>query len=158
MLVTTYRSDQVFLPVLENAVKAQKLRSTLGVFEKSKFLFNLPGQLMESINAVSADYYGVEVCLYQGKYDQALRDYRKGTFINTSKSGQLLPGLPANTREQTEQQKRIFDKVWKSVEELMDDMRVKLDTHLKDSTRSVEDQEKTIEWVASCETGRSANS
>ena len=85
------------------------------------------------------------VCLYQGKYDQALRDYRKGTFINTSKSGQLLPGLPANTREQTEQQKRIFDKVWKSVEELMDDMRVKLDTHLKDPTRSVEDQEKTIE-------------
>ena len=42
----------MFLPVLENAVKAQKLRSTLGVFEKSKFLFNLPGQLMESINAV----------------------------------------------------------------------------------------------------------
>ena len=50
--VTAHRADQVFLPVLENAVKAQKLRSTLGVFEKSKFLFNLPGQLMESINAV----------------------------------------------------------------------------------------------------------
>lgn len=52
-LVAGHRADQVFLPVLENAVKAQKLRSTLGVFEKSKFLFNLPGQLMESINAVS---------------------------------------------------------------------------------------------------------
>lgn len=52
-VVTGHRADQVFLPVLENAVKAQKLRSTLGVFERSKFLFNLPGQLMESINAVS---------------------------------------------------------------------------------------------------------
>jgi exocyst complex component 2 len=50
--VTGHRADQVFLPVLENAVKAQKLRSTLGVFEKSKFLFNLPGQLMDSIAAV----------------------------------------------------------------------------------------------------------
>lgn len=51
--VAGHRADQVFLPVLENAVKAQKLRSTMGVFEKSKFLFNLPGQLMDSINAVS---------------------------------------------------------------------------------------------------------
>src|SRR5690349_20788929 len=51
-VVATHRADQVFLPVLENAVKAQKLRSTLGVFERSKFLFNLPGQLMDSINAV----------------------------------------------------------------------------------------------------------
>ena len=51
--VAAHRSDQVFLPVLENAVKAQKLRSTLGIFEKSKFLFNLPGQLLESINQVS---------------------------------------------------------------------------------------------------------
>ncbi|RYF49156.1 MAG: hypothetical protein EOO39_45960 [Cytophagaceae bacterium] len=53
MAVAGHRADQVFLPVLENAVKAQKLRSTLGVFEKSKFLFNLPGQLMDSINVVS---------------------------------------------------------------------------------------------------------
>jgi hypothetical protein len=52
-VVAGHRADQVFLPVLENAVKAQKLRSTLGVFEKSKFLFNLPGQLMDSINVVS---------------------------------------------------------------------------------------------------------
>ena len=51
-LVAAHRSDQVYLPVLENAVKAQKLRSTLGIFEKSKFLFNLPGQLLESIKQV----------------------------------------------------------------------------------------------------------
>ena len=62
--VTGHRADQVFLPVLENAVKAQKLRSTLGVFEKSKFLFNLPGQLMESINAVRTISYTISLWLH----------------------------------------------------------------------------------------------
>lgn len=49
----TVKADQVFLPVLENASKAQKLRTTLGVFERSKFFFNLPGFLVESIEAVN---------------------------------------------------------------------------------------------------------
>ncbi|WWC65439.1 uncharacterized protein I303_108057 [Kwoniella dejecticola CBS 10117] len=123
--VAGHRADQVFLPVLENAVKASKLRSTLGVVEKSKFLFNLPNQLMESINA--------------GKYDQALRDYKKGTFLQSSR--QLIPGVNASK----EQQKRIFDKVWKSVEDIMSEMRDRLDAGLKDPTKGVEDQERTIE-------------
>lgn len=50
--VAVAKADQVFLPVLENASKADKLRSTLTVFEKSKFLFNLPRSLRESIDAV----------------------------------------------------------------------------------------------------------
>jgi exocyst complex component 2 len=47
------KADQVFLPVLENASKAHKLRTTLGVFERSKFFFNLPASLIESVEAVS---------------------------------------------------------------------------------------------------------
>jgi hypothetical protein len=46
------KADQVFLPVLENASKAQKLRTTLGVFERSKFFFNLPSFVMDSIDDV----------------------------------------------------------------------------------------------------------
>lgn len=46
------RADQVFLPVLENSLKAQKLQSTLSVFEKSKFFFNLPGSILEYIRNV----------------------------------------------------------------------------------------------------------
>lgn len=46
------KADQVFLPVLENALKAQKLRTTLSVFERSRFFFNLPRSLIESIEAV----------------------------------------------------------------------------------------------------------
>ncbi|WVR08462.1 hypothetical protein IAU60_005517 [Kwoniella sp. DSM 27419] len=125
--VAGHRADQVFLPVLENAVKASKLRSTLGVVEKSKFLFNLPSQLVESINA--------------GKYDQALRDYKKGSFLQSSRSGQLIPGVNASK----EQQKRIFDKVWSSVETIMGDMRDRLDAGLKDPNRAVDEQERTIE-------------
>jgi len=47
------KANQVFLPVLENASKANKLRTTLGVFERSKFFFNLPGVIIESVEAVS---------------------------------------------------------------------------------------------------------
>lgn len=47
------KANQVFLPVLENASKADKLRTTLGVFERSKFFFNLPSFIIESIEAVS---------------------------------------------------------------------------------------------------------
>ncbi len=47
------KANQVFLPVLENASKAHKLRTTLGVFERSKFFFNLPSFIIESTEAVS---------------------------------------------------------------------------------------------------------
>ncbi len=140
----------MFLPVLENAVKAQKLRSTLGVFEKSKFLFNLPGQLMESINAVPScapSPLSDPLKSKQGKYDQALRDYKRGTFLHSSKPGTLIPGLPASTQRQREQQKRVFQKVWTSVERIMGQMKAKLDEGLKDPTRPVEEQERTIESV-----------
>jgi len=147
-IVTGHRADQVFLPVLENAVKAQKLRSTLIVFEKSKFLFNLPGQLMESMNAVCNLFLQrmpKKLITLKGKYDQALRDYKKGNFLHASKSGTLIPGLPAVTQQQKEQQKRVFDKVWTSVERIMGEMKTKLDVGLKDPARPVEEQERTIE-------------
>ena len=42
----------MFLPVLENASKVQKLVTTLGVFDRSKFFFNLPSSLVELIKSV----------------------------------------------------------------------------------------------------------
>ena len=55
--VGAQKANQVFLPVLENASKASKLRTTLGVFDRSKFFFNLPGFLFESIEAVGSPNY-----------------------------------------------------------------------------------------------------
>ena len=76
-----------------------------------------------------------------------MRDYKKGSFLNSSKSSQLIPGLPADTPAQKAQHKRVFDKVWSSVERIMSDMKFKLDKTLKDHNRSTEEQEKTIEYV-----------
>jgi exocyst complex component 2 len=41
-------------------MKANRLRSTLTVFEGSKFFFNLPGTLLEAIEAVR--YHTVLIC------------------------------------------------------------------------------------------------
>ena len=129
----TSKADTVFLPVLENAEKAAKLRSTLGVFERSKFFFNLPGSLLESIQA--------------GRYDAALRDYKKGKYLLESRPGQLLPSAAGSNTDI--QQKRIFDKVWSAVEKVMDQMKATLLNRLKEPSRSLEEHEKTIEWVLS---------
>ncbi|KJA16657.1 hypothetical protein HYPSUDRAFT_47148 [Hypholoma sublateritium FD-334 SS-4] len=129
------KANQVFLPVLENAEKAQKLRTTLSVFERSKFFFNLPNFILESIEA--------------GRYEIALRDYKKGKYLLENRPGQLLP--VGNTKDSTEsgiaeqQQRRVLDKVWNTVEKAMGEMRNILISQLQDPTRSVEEQEKTIE-------------
>ena len=46
------KADQVYLPVLENAMKTQKLRTTLSVFDRSRFFFNLPTSLVEAVETV----------------------------------------------------------------------------------------------------------
>lgn len=131
------RADQVFTPVLENNLKAMKLRSTLGVFEKSKFFFNLPGSLAESVDAK--------------RYDAALRDYNKGKYLLENRPGQLLafntgPGGESKISErQRQQQQRLFKKVWDAVEAVMKDMEKKLFASLREPKRTVDEQEKTIE-------------
>ncbi|KAG7097587.1 hypothetical protein E1B28_004924 [Marasmius oreades] len=131
------KANQVFLPVLENASKAHKLRSTLGVFERSKFFFNLPGFIIESIEA--------------GRYELAMRDYKKGKFLLESRPGQLLPiGIPKDGRASTsaeQQQKRILDKVWANVEKAMGEMKNVLMSQLHEHSRSIEEQEKTLELL-----------
>jgi exocyst complex component 2 len=53
LIVATSRADAVFQPILDARTKAERLRSTLGVFERSKFFFNLPGVLGEAVESVS---------------------------------------------------------------------------------------------------------
>ncbi|CAO1633758.1 unnamed protein product [Sympodiomycopsis kandeliae] len=134
------RADQVFTPVLENNLKAMKLRSTLGVFERSKFFFNLPGSLADSVEA--------------GKYEVALRDYEKGKYLLENRPAQLLafntgqsgdPRAQQGTDKQRQQQERVFRKVWDAVEDTMQGMQRKLFASLRKPKRPVEEHEKTIE-------------
>ncbi|KAF5383308.1 hypothetical protein D9615_005002 [Tricholomella constricta] len=137
------KANQVFLPVLENASKAQRLRTTLGVFERSKFFFNLPSFIIESVEA--------------GRYDVAMRDYKKGKLLLESRPGQLLPSGTLkegqNSASGELQHRRILEKVWGSVEKAMGEMRNVLVSQLQDPTRTLEEQEKTIEVLLDLQAG-----
>ncbi|KAK4057640.1 Exocyst complex component S5 [Microbotryomycetes sp. JL221] len=125
------KADAVYHPILDARTKAERLRSTLGVFERSKFFFNLPTILGEAVEA--------------GKHEVALQAYKKGRFILASRPEQLL-GLPiATTPQQQQQQKRIYDKVWGQVEKIIGDLRTTLGKRLRDTKRGLDEIEKTIE-------------
>jgi exocyst complex component 2 len=68
-----------------------------------------------------------------------------------SRAGQLLPiGAPKDGQSAVaaeQQQKRILDKVWSTVEKAMGEMRTLLVSQLQEPGRPIEDQEKTIEQV-----------
>lgn len=80
-----------------------------------------------------------------------MRDYKKGKYLLENRPGQLLP--VGNTKDNADagiaeqQQRRVLDKVWNTVEKAMGEMRNILISQLQDPTRSVEEQEKTIEWA-----------
>ncbi|KAG6831153.1 hypothetical protein H0H87_006083 [Tephrocybe sp. NHM501043] len=137
------KANQVFLPVLENAEKAQRLRTTLGVFERSKFFFNLPSFIIESVEA--------------GRYDVAMRDYKKGKLLLESRPGQLIPSATSKDAQTAtsgdQQQRRILEKVWGSVEKAMSEMKNVLNAQLQDPRRTLEEQEKTIEVLLDLQAG-----
>jgi hypothetical protein len=84
----------------------------------------------------------------------ALRDYKKGKYLLENRPGQLLP--IGNTKDSAESeiaeqhQRRVLDKVWSTVEKAMGEMRNILISQLQDSSRSVEEQEKTLEYAFLC--------
>ncbi|GAA5969236.1 hypothetical protein JCM11641_007520 [Rhodosporidiobolus odoratus] len=125
------RAETVFQPILDARTKAERLKSTLGVFERSKFFFNLPTILGEAVE--------------EGRYEVALAAYKKGRYILASRPAQLL-GLPVpTTPQQQQQQKRIYDKVWGQVEKIIGDLRATLGKRLRDTKRGLDEVEKTIE-------------
>ncbi|BGP36516.1 Exocyst complex component S5 [Rhodotorula kratochvilovae] len=125
------RAETVFQPIVDARTKAERLKSTLGVFERSKFFFNLPTILGEAVE--------------EGRYEVALQAYKKGRYILASRPAQLL-GLPVpTTPQQQQQQKRIYDKVWGQVEKIIGDLRATLGKRLRDTKRGLDEVEKTIE-------------
>jgi len=78
-----------------------------------------------------------------------MRDYKKGKYMFESRSNQLLSvriskdSAASSSTEQ--QQKKVLEKVWVSVEKAMGEMRQVLNAQLQDPNRSFEEQEKTLE-------------
>lgn len=81
----------------------------------------------------------------------ALRDYRKGKYLLENRPGQLLPignaKDPMSSQAAEHQQRRVLHKIWNIVEQSMEELRRVLISQLQDSSRSVEEQEKTLECV-----------
>jgi len=77
-----------------------------------------------------------------------MRDYKKGKFLLDSRPGQLLPVGGKDGQDPAmsgNQQKRILEKVWATVDKVMGEMKNILLAQLHDPSRSVEEHEKTIE-------------
>ncbi len=51
-LDATKKANEVFQPIIDRKIKAEKIRNTLGVLERFRFFFNLPASLHENINRV----------------------------------------------------------------------------------------------------------
>jgi hypothetical protein len=63
----TETASSLYFPLLERRKQAEKIRVTLSVLEQWKFFFNLPSSLSDLIA--------------KGKYDAAVRDYKKGKYL-----------------------------------------------------------------------------
>lgn len=51
------------------------------------------------------------------------------------------------TEQQREKHRRVFEKVWSQVENIMGDLRTTLGKRLRDPRRNLEEVDKTIECV-----------
>ncbi|KAJ3300604.1 hypothetical protein HK104_009261 [Borealophlyctis nickersoniae] len=136
----------LYAPMLERRRKAEKIRITLGVLEQWKFFFNLPSVLQDLVQ--------------KGKYDAAVRDYKKGRYLMQSSFEQSeSPSSPVNLatsptpREIRDKEKdsllpqhhrKVFEKVWIEVENIVERLRQDLFRLLGDPWTPLDVQERNI--------------
>ncbi|KAI8331626.1 exocyst complex component Sec5-domain-containing protein [Choanephora cucurbitarum] len=136
------RAEQVYGPVVERRQRAEKVRSTLYILQRYRFLFNLPSSLLESIK--------------QTKYEAAIRDYKKGKYLYQVLKGNLdatdaMPDMDHETG-MTDLHHKVFDKVWAEVSKIVIELQNVLLRMLTDPWRSMDDQEKTINFLFDLDT------
>ncbi|KAI8641657.1 exocyst complex component Sec5-domain-containing protein [Parasitella parasitica] len=131
------RAEQIYGPVVERRQRVEKVRSTLYILQRYRFLFNLPSSLLESIK--------------QTKYEAAIRDYKKGKYLYQVLKGDLdsterSTGLSDMEKDTglTDLHRKVFDKVWTEVSKIVVELQNVLLRMLADPWRSMDDQEKTI--------------
>ncbi|KAI7877332.1 exocyst complex component Sec5-domain-containing protein [Mucor mucedo] len=139
------RAEQVYGPVVERRNRVDKVRSTLYILQRYRFLFNLPSSLLESIK--------------QAKYEAAIRDYKKGKYLYQALKGDLdstdrSTGLSEMEKETgiTDLHRKVFDKVWIEVSKIVIELQNVLLRMLADPWRSMDDQEKTINFLFDLDT------
>ncbi|KAG1452616.1 hypothetical protein G6F56_007769 [Rhizopus delemar] len=136
------RAEQIYGPVVERRQKVEKVKSTLNMLQRYRFLFNLPSSLLESIK--------------QTKYEAAIRDYKKGKYLYQVLKGDLDSTDMSDTDQKenriTDLHLKVFDKVWAEVGKIVSELQNVLLRMLADPWRSMEEQEKTINFLFDLDT------
>ena len=93
--------------------------------------------------------------LAQGKYETAIRDYKKGKYLYQTLKGENVANNDATDIDisitdvekdsgLTELHRKVFDKVWVEVDKIVVELRGILFKMLEDPWQPIEEQEKTI--------------
>lgn len=131
-------ANALYGPVLERRTKAAKIRVTLSILEQWKFFFNLGSSLKEMVK--------------KGKYDSAVRDYKKGKNIMQSsfKENRKDKGRHTSFEESNllpKNYQSVFEKLWEEVERVVADFREELFKSLRVASNPIETQEKIIGYL-----------
>ncbi|KAI9248099.1 exocyst complex component Sec5-domain-containing protein [Sporodiniella umbellata] len=136
------RAKQIYGPVVDRRQRVEKVKSTLTMLQRYRFLFNLPSSLLEFIK--------------QSKYEAAIRDYKKGKYLYQVLKGDLdstdSTDLDQKENRITDLHLKVFDKVWAEVGKIVSELQNVLLKMLSDPWRSMEEQEKTINFLFDLDT------
>ncbi|KAJ3321144.1 hypothetical protein HDV06_004597 [Boothiomyces sp. JEL0866] len=133
---------QLYGPVLERRAKADKIRITLSILEQWKFFFNLASNLSEMVK--------------MGRYDAAVRDYKKGKYLMQSSFETTPDPLKDNKNDKLlndgsillpKNYKSVFEKLWSEVERVVGEVREEMFKSLSVMSNPVETQEKIMAYL-----------
>ncbi|KAK9323912.1 exocyst complex component Sec5-domain-containing protein [Lipomyces orientalis] len=98
------KAAQIMKPVMDNKSKGDRLKATLSLIEKNRYLFDLPGALLANIK--------------RGDHDSLVRDYRRGWTLTEE-----IRTLPHSTElsDYLVQQRRVIERIWGEVEVVVED-------------------------------------
>ncbi|KAI9208400.1 exocyst complex component Sec5-domain-containing protein [Polychytrium aggregatum] len=144
----SHDSKGLYGVMLERRSKAEKIRLTLSVLEQWKFFFQLPTSLKDSMK--------------KGRYDAAVRDFKKGKYIVMS-CFRTLPAnfVPLATGTNVDRefmvsegstllppgQQAVFEKVWLEVESIIRNLQKDIQKQLSDPWVPLEVQERNVNYL-----------
>ncbi|KAK9477484.1 exocyst complex component Sec5-domain-containing protein [Lipomyces japonicus] len=99
----------IIQPIMDNRAQADRLKATLALIEKHRYLFDLPSKLAEDIKS--------------GLHDSVIRDYKRG--LSQTEESRTLPHSPELALNLIEQ-RRVIERIWSEVEVVVEDYRDQL--------------------------------
>ncbi|KAJ1668211.1 Exocyst complex component S5 [Coemansia sp. RSA 1813] len=137
----TQRADEIYNPIIDRRARVEKIRSTLSVVERYKFYFNLPSSLIEYTR--------------KGRFDIAVREYKKGRqLLQTVTNGDIESTSEAMADDpQSNALSKIFQYVWKEVQESVVELRNALFRHLEQPSHAYSEQETIIRHLIDIDPG-----